>query len=263
MNDIVKRALGSTALSNDLADRLLAGIEESQATTMVAGGGKDLIKLSKNNGTWNIGQADEPMQVGSRWVINLLSVCHGWICWSNYPGTRKNERLGEVMVPMSEPKPRKPDPIESFPFGEQRSFEAVCIDGEDIGADVMFKNGSTGTLKGFRKLEDAIKAQLRSNRAFPNPVIQFKSDKYKHAQYYWIWNPIFEVVDWADMGGNLMSEANQPPQAPAGAAAKPRAAKPALVRANAPAPEPEPVEIEDEPEVITPRPAQRRRPPAG
>jgi len=263
MNDIVKRALGSTALSNDLADRLLAGIEESQATTMVAGGGKDLIKLSKNNGTWNIGQADEPMQVGSRWVINLLSVCHGWICWSNYPNAKKNERLGEVMVPMSEPKPRKPDPIESFPFGEQRSFEAVCIDGEDIGADVMFKNGSTGTLKGFRKLEDAIKAQLRSNRAFPNPVIQFKSDKYKHSQYSWIWNPIFEVVDWADMGGNLMSEANQPPQAPAGAAAKPRAAKPALVRANAPAPEPEPVEIEDEPEVIVPRPAQRRRPPAG
>jgi len=123
----------------------------------------------------------------------------------------------------------------------------------------MFKNGSTGTLKGFRKLEDAIKSQLRTNRAYPCPVIQFKSDKYKHSQYSWIWNPIFEVVDWADMQGNLLSEAGQAPQAQAGVA-KPRAAKPALVQ-----PAPAPVEdddVEDTPaEVVAPRPAQRRRPP--
>src|SRR6187431_1097451 len=140
MNDIVKRALGSTALTTDLADRLLAGIEESQATTLVVGGGKDLIKLDKGTGLWNIGQADEPMQVGSKWLINILSICHGYICWSNYPGSRKNERLGEVMVPMSEPKPPKPAPIEGFNFAEQRSFEAVCLNGEDEGKEVMFKN---------------------------------------------------------------------------------------------------------------------------
>ena len=100
MNDIVKRSLGSTALSDDLADRLLAGIEDSQATTLVAGGGKDLIKLGKSDGNWSIGQADEPMQVGSKWLINIVSICHGYICWSKYEGSRKNERLGEVMVPM-------------------------------------------------------------------------------------------------------------------------------------------------------------------
>ena len=73
MNDIVKAQLwfDSPVLPDDLADRLLAGIEDSQATTLVAGGGKDLIKLSKNDGTWNIGQADEPMQVGSKWWINI------------------------------------------------------------------------------------------------------------------------------------------------------------------------------------------------
>lgn len=235
MNDIVKRSLGSTALSNDLADRLLAGIEESQATTMVVGGGKDLIKLSKGDGTWTIGQSDEPMQVGSNWLINILSICHGFICWSDYEGTRKNERLGEVMVPMSESKPPKPAPIEGFAFKEQRSFEAVCLNGEDVGREVQFKNGSTGTMKAFKKLEDAIKAQLRSDRAYPCPIVQFKSDKYKHAQYNWIQNPIFEIVDWSDMNGNLRSQAAAPPPAPKpqplpinGGAAAARPAKPPL-----------------------------------
>lgn len=263
MNDIVKRSLGSTALTNDLADRLLAGIEESQATTLVVGGGKDLIKLDKGTGLWNIGQADEPMQVGSKWVINILSICHGYICWSNYPGSRKNERLGEVMVPMSEPKPPKPAPIDGFNFAEQRSFEAVCLNGEDEGKDVMFKNGSVGTMKAFKKLEDAIKAQLRSDRAFPCPVVQFKSDKYKHGDYGWIQNPVFEIVDWSDLNGNLKSDAGKGPKSGAGgksepaAAAKPARAKPALVEA--------PIVTEDEPEMDeapAPRTAQRRRPPA-
>ena len=258
MNEIAKRNLGSTALSlpDDLADRLLAGIEESQATTLVAGGGKDLIKLSKNDGTWNIGQSDEPMQVGSKWWINIVSICHGFICWSNYQGTRKNERLGEVMVPMYEPKPQKPGPIEGFPFAEQRSFEAICLNGEDEGKEVQFKNGSVGTLKGFKKLEDAVKAQLKTNRRYPCPVIQFKSEKYKHSDYGWIHNPIFEVVDWADMQGNLKSEGEVTPNEPdapkpaPAAAAAPRRSKPALVADD----------VVSEPAQAPMRPAQRRRP---
>jgi hypothetical protein len=257
MNDIVKRSLGSTALSDDLADRLLAGIEDSQATTLVAGGGKDLIKLGKSDGNWSIGQADEPMQVGSKWLINIVSICHGYICWSKYEGSRKNERLGEVMVPMYEPKPSKPAAIDGFPFAEQRSFEAVCLNGEDAGAEVLFKNGSVGTMKAFKKLEDAVKAQLRTDRAYPCPVIQFKSDKYKHPEYNWIWNPIFEVVDWANMAGELKSGAGPDPEPkPAPAAAAPRSrTKPALVD-DAPDTAPE-----DEPAAPV-RPAQRRRPPA-
>ena len=255
MNEIAKRNLGSTALSlpDDLADRLLAGIEESQATTLVAGGGKDLIKLSKNDGTWNIGQSDEPMQVGSKWWINIVSICHGFICWSNYQGTRKNERLGEVMVPMYEPKPPKPGAIEGFPFAEQRSFEAVCLNGEDEGKEVQFKNGSVGTMKGFKKLEDAVKAQLKNDRKFPCPVIQFKSEKYKHSDYGWIHNPVFEVVGWANLAGELKSD-KQPGPAPVNGSTKTARTKPALVEADEP-------EVTTAPAAEPPRPAQRRRPP--
>ena len=256
MNDIVKRSLGSTALTEDLANRLLAGIEESQATTNVPGGGKDLIKLGKADGLWTIGQADDPMQVGSNWAINLLSICHGYVCWSRYEGTRKNERLGEVMCPMSEPKPKKPDPIEGFPFAEQRSFEAVCLNGEDAGVEVQFKNSSGGTLKGFDSLVNEIKAQLRKNRAYPCPVIQFKSERYKHADYGWINNPIFEVVGWANFNGELEGGATSPDPKPA-PASNGRPVKPPLV-ADAPSTAPD-----DEP-APAPAPArasgQRRRP---
>lgn len=255
MNDIVKRTNGSMIeLSEDLAARLLAGIEDSQAKTMVAGGGKDLIKLAKGDGSWSIGQADTPMQIGSKWWINLLSICHGYICWSNYPGARKNERLGEVMCPMSEPKPPKPGDIDGFPFKEQRSFEAICLNGEDAGTEVMFKNGSTGTLKGMKKLEDAIKAQIRVNWRFSCPVVQFKSERYKHGDYGWIWNPIFEVVDWANQKGDLLSAQTagspKPESEAAPVTSKPRA-KPALVEDTP----------EDVPPPPPPRPAQRRRPP--
>ena len=121
------------------------------------------------------------------------------------------------------------------------------------------RTACVGTMKGFKKLEDAVKAQLRTDRAFPCPVIQFKSEKYKHSDYGWIHNPIFEVVDWADMQGNLKSdgeaESGRAGSAEAGAgrggSAKPRT-KPALVDEAAGRP--------DEPAAV--RPAQRRRPPA-
>ncbi len=246
-NDITTKTPSSlTVFDDDLADRLLAGIEQSQSTTLIPGGGKDLIKLDKATGQWVIGQAELEVQDGSNWLINLLSVCHGHVCWSNYQGTRKNERLGEVMVPMSEPKPPKPGEIEGFPFTEQRSFEAICLNGEDAGHEVQFKNGSVGTMKAFKKLEDAIKGRLRDKdkRKFPCPVIQFKSDKYPHDKYGWIQNPIFEIVGWGDFAGNLEGEApaataQQPTEAPAAkeppkAAAKLAAVPEAAVAAAAP-----------------------------
>jgi len=239
MNDLVKKSFGSTALTSlddDVAARLISGIEDSQSQTVVAGDGVDLIKLDKSDGSWSMGQASDAVQDGAQFWINVLSLCHGHVCWSNYEGKRKNERLGEIMAPMSAPKPAKPNPIDGFPFKEQRSFEAICLIGEDAGRKVKFSNGSVGTLKAFKKLEDAVKEQLRRNRNYPCPVVEFESDKYRHGDYGWIQNPIFRIVDWADLQGNRLSEANgeeAPAPAPApkpapAAAAKPSIKKPSL-----------------------------------
>jgi len=263
MNDLVKKSFASTALSTldeDAASQLLRGIEDSQATTVVAGEGVDLIKLDKSDGTWSMGQSMDPVQDGASFWVNILSLCHGFVCWSDYKGTRKNERLGEVMAPMSAPKPSKPNPIEGFPFKEQRSFEAICLDGTDAGRKVKFANGSVGTLKAFKKLEDAVKAQLRKDRAFPCPVLQFESDKYRHGDYGWIQNPIFVIVGWANSNGDLLADAKGDdtvvPIKPAPKLAAPVAAKPSLKKPAEPQQGPAEAEATEAPR------GPRRRPPA-
>ena len=267
MNDLVKKSFASTALTSlddDAVSQLISGIEDSQATTTVAGDGVDLIKLDKSDGSWSMGQSSEKVQDGAQFWINVLSLCHGHVCWSNYEGKRKNERLGEIMAPMSAPKPQKPNPIDGFPFKEQRSFEAICLIGEDAGRKVKFSNGSVGTLKAFKKLEDAVKAQLRKNRNYPCPVVEFESEKYRHGDYGWIQNPIFKIVDWADLAGNRLSEADgeataapapAPKPAPA-AAAKPAPKKPSLKVVEEAAGEPPAQQAAEAPR------GPRRRPPA-
>lgn len=141
------------------------------------------------------------------------------------------------------------------------------MDGEDAGRKVQFKNGSVGTMKAMKKLEDAIKVQLRSNRAYPCPVIQLESESYKHSDYGRIQNPIFTIVDWANLQGDLLSEATdgepeqgvqtQPePPKPAPAAA----AKPPLTKTKPPLQAV--AEPQEETAEVTPIRGPRRRPPA-
>ena len=267
MNDLVKKSFASTALTSlddDAVAQLISGIEDSQAQTVVAGDGVDLIKLDKSDGSWSMGQSSDPVQDGAQFWINVLSMSHGYVCWSNYEGRKKNERLGEIMAPMSAPKPPKPNPIDGFPFKDQRSFEAICLIGEDAGRKVKFSNGSVGTLKAFKKLEDAVKAQLRKNRNYPCPVLEFESEKYRHGDYGWIQNPIFRIVDWADLAGNRMSEAD-----PAAAPAPQPAPKPAPAAAANPSLKKPSLKVVEEAaeETSAPQAAEaprgpRRRPPA-
>jgi hypothetical protein len=266
MNDLVKKSFASTALTSlddDAVSLLISGIEDSQSQTVVAGDGVDLIKLDKSDGSWSMGQASDAVQDGAQFWINVLSLCHGHVCWSNYEGKRKNERLGEIMAPMSAPKPPKPNPIDGFPFKEQRSFEAICLIGEDAGRKVKFSNGSVGTLKAFKKLEDAVKAQLRKNRNYPCPVVEFESEKYRHGDYGWIQNPIFKIVDWADLQGNRLSggEPEATPVQPAPKPAPAAAAKPSLKKPSLKVVEEVAGEAEAEPVAEAPR-GPRRRPPA-
>ena len=263
MNDLVKKSFGAVAtgdFSDDEAAQLLAGIEDSQAQTAVPGDGIDLIKLDKSDGSWGMGQSTDPVQDGASFWVNARSLCHGYTCWSNYEGRRKNERLGEVMAPMSAPKPPKPQPIDGFPFKENRSFEALCLDGEDAGRKVKFSNGSVGTLKAFKKLEDAMKAQLRKNPKYAYPVLQFESEKYKHGDYGWIQNPIFVIVGWANSNGDLLSDTKGDdtvvPIKPAPKLAAPVAAKPSLKKPAEPQQGPAEAEATEAPR------GPRRRPPA-
>src|SRR5262245_48309967 len=133
MNELVNRS-GSTLPANFM-DKLASGIAQSRASTIMIGGGKPILRLSKNS-KWSWGPSMEEMQPGSRWVVNVASLQHGWCCWVD------GELKGETMTSMLDDKPGCPPPVNNTEYKEQRSFELRCYDGDDTGQEVIYKVNS-------------------------------------------------------------------------------------------------------------------------
>jgi hypothetical protein len=208
-NDLTGRT-GSTALSTDLASRFIAGIAESRATTTIeVGGGKPLLRMLKT-GEWVYGQANDEVQDGSAWAVNIMTLSHGWVCWTKHD-KGKNQKLGEVMASVLEPKPPRPDPIDGNAYKEQRGFDLKCMDGEDEGVEVAHKMTSMGGIRGIDGLLAAIQKQLRSDPAHPCPVVVLETESYV-GSYGKTYNPIYRVVDWVDLQGEPASAALPDPE---------------------------------------------------
>jgi len=253
MNDLTRR--DDAGLPADFLQKLSSGIAESRATTVIAGGGKPLLRLLRG-GSWVFGQNNEEVQPGSRWVVNIRSLAHGYICWV------EGALRGEVLTSMTAPKPAMPVAIEGVPFQELRTFDLKCIDGDDTGTEVLHKINSISGIKAVDGLLAAIFGQLAADPAHPCPVLRLGTDGYQHKQYGWIDTPVYEVVGWSDMNGNLAGEAapQLAPAEPAPAAPARKRKAPLETAATAPAAPVAPVEP------VAPAPTaqlhvgQRRRP---
>jgi hypothetical protein len=269
MNDLTKKNGSAIALPDDFADQLGAGIAESRAQTQLSGGGgKPFLSLIKGDG-WVFGPEKEEVQDGSWWIVNVMTFAHGWSCWVETPS--KRELKGEVMDSMARSKPVKPMPIDGQEFKEQRSFELKCLNGDHEGADVIYKNSSDGGVKAAIALAGEVQKRLavRENRAYPCPVVQLDYEYYDHPKYSRVYKPIFTIVGWANMMGELegaarplaMDEGAAPapapaPKAPTTTLIKPRkaAAPPVGTVAGSPVDAPAPTQRQHV--------GQRRRPAA-
>jgi hypothetical protein len=128
---------------------------------------------------------------------------HGYSCWTANPDPKvKNTLLGEVMVSIQEAKPLMPDPINGYPFKEQRVFDLKCILGDDEGVEATYKNSSIGGLRGVDNLLAALQKQILVDPTKLVAIVQLESSPYEHTSFGRIYNPIFNVVGWADMDGN-------------------------------------------------------------
>jgi hypothetical protein len=224
MNDIVKP--NTTSLPADYADQLMAGIAASPVMNASIGGGNPLLKMEKGSGTWVIGQANDEMQDGSRWLVNPVSFMHGWVCWVDGAAGAKNRKAGEVMGPMTRTAPPQPDPIEGKAFAAQGSFELKCMEGVDEGLQVIYRSPSQGGVEAISTLVQAFQRHFAQDRAHPCPIVVMKSTNYQHPNWGKTYKPVFEIVGWADMDGNIAGAAAAAVAPPA--AAEP--AKPARVR---------------------------------
>src|SRR4030095_16820073 len=198
----------NNTLPADFAAKLMSGIAQSRATTVTRGGGKDLLRLLKS-GEWVFGQQNEEVQQGSQWVVNVMSLVHGWVCWVEGSGNNKNSKRGEVMISMTEEKPACPRPIDNTPYKEQRAFELKCLNGDDAGTEVRHEITSIGGLRAVDGLLAKIHARLAVDPVYCCPVLTFGVDSYPHPKWGKIYTPVYDIVAWADMNGE-----KAPPQRP-------------------------------------------------
>jgi len=236
---------GGAMLPADFFDKAAAGIAESRASTIVGGGGKRFLRLIKS-GDWVYGQENEEVQEGSRWIVNTLSITHGWSCWVD------GELRGEVMASIVEHKPERPPSIDGKPYAEQRAFDLRCMDGDDAGEEVHYKTTSLGGVERTLGLLAQIQARLQTRTPYAFPVLTLGEDYYQHPKFGRIYKPIFTVVGWANIDGQVEGETPSPKEGvPAPTATKARKAP--LVAASEPAEEPAAAPVHT---------GQRRRPAA-
>src|SRR5262245_7145275 len=171
-----------TGMSTDFVNKMLTGIRESRQTTVITGT-RPFMRLARD-GEWIYGQSNEPIQEGTLWGRNPLSIGHGWVCWptGDTAGQAGNKILGESMTAVHEPKPVRPEPINGFPFVEQRQIDMKCLNGEDAGTEVLFKTNSVGGMRAFDGLLAKLQTQLMDNPAYPCPVMELLVDSYNHAR---------------------------------------------------------------------------------
>ena len=265
-------------MTNDLTahqeftKQLAEGIAESRASTILSGGGTPLLRLLKR-GNWVFGMENEEVQGGSRWIVNIMSLAHGWCCWVETSGNDKNKLRGEVMVSITKPKPAMPPPIDNTPYKEQRAFNLKCFDGEDAGTEVTYKTNSDGGMKAFDKLILAIQQRLVADPLHCCPVLVLGAESYDHPKWGETWKPIFDIAGWSDMNGNLAGQqaqvatakpAEPPPPAPRSrkAAIAPEEATAAAPSEPEPAPAPAAVRTRTRKAPVDPAPAPASPPTA-
>jgi hypothetical protein len=210
MNDLTKA--NSTALTADYAARLLSGIAESRAATTLTSG-KSYLRMLKD-GRWVYGQVNDAVENDARWAVNIMTLSHGWVCWTD------SVKTGEVMASMLKPMPPRPEPLDGMPYKEQRGFEVRGVGGDSDGVELIHQMTSVGGLRAIDGLLAEIHKQLRCDPAHPCPLLVLETDSYPHKKYGLTYTPIYRIVGWCDLGGNeaetipdlsVANPANDPP----------------------------------------------------
>ena len=160
--------------------------------------GTVILKMDKT-GHWVFGADQTEAEADSTWAINPYSFVHGFIAWG------EGEVLGEKMAPLTQPLPE----MDVAPPGAKRGWEMQigmalkCLTGEDKDMEARFTTTSVGGKKAVQALGVAIATQVDKDPTKPVPIVKLKKDHYTHKSYGRIFTPVFEVVEWVSMDGEV------------------------------------------------------------
>jgi hypothetical protein len=88
-----------------------------------------------------------------------------------------------------------------------------CLSGEDKDMEARFSSTSVGGKRAVQTLAVAIANQVEADQTKPVPVVRLKKDHYAHKSYGKIYTPVFEIVEWVGMDGEVVQEEETAPAA--------------------------------------------------
>jgi hypothetical protein len=189
---------------------LRAGVAQTRASMPVMSGGTPYLRLLRD-GKWAMGAEDSEIVDGTEAIINPLSIQHGYSCWTDRgPKEGKNEKLGEEMWKITQPKPmantlqEMTDPRTQAvcKWKDQMSFELKLLDGKYKGEQAQYSATSVGGLRLADTILKELEKQLDTGSMYIFPIVRISSDSYQHSSYGKTYTPVMEIVGWADMNGN-------------------------------------------------------------
>lgn len=223
MNDMVQTggAAGAVAALSNLRKGL-----QNVKQTLVVKGGDPFLRLLKH-GEWVFGQEDASVDDDSLWAVNPLSVQHGFVAWPPDGEGAGSGPLGEVMVPAGADLPDRSELRDvGVDWAQQFSFQLKCVEGGDVGTQVLYKVSSTGGVNAVDKLLSVMIERIDSEDADrPVPIVRLDMDSYNHKKWGKTFVPVFAVAGWGAMDGSYELE-----DAPAAVKAEPAPAKPKRTR---------------------------------
>lgn len=203
MNSIATTGSNAIAALSSLKQGL-----QNVATSIVSTGGDPFLRLLKD-GSWVYGADNVEVEPKTAWAINPLSLMHGWVAWSDYK-KKTNEVVGEVMVPAGQALPLRSslqdvtdDEGNKCNWSQQLSLQFQCMEGDDIGVQVLYKVTSVGGMNATKDLIEAISAQLEKDIENPVPLVEMDCDFYMHKQYGKTFFPVFTIVDWSPLDATI------------------------------------------------------------
>ena len=180
--------MNEIARMSDLASNLAASAES------VSGGFDGAYMNFTKYGEWEFGTEKQEVEDGSEWAINPQGFAHGWVAWGTKELGTDGEKLGEVMVPATDPLPAR----ESLPevkgrWSEQIGIQMVCLSGLDEGVKVLYNANSVGGKKAYRDIVQKVVQRINSGDDAVVPVVGLFNSHYQHKKFGKIFNPVIKV----------------------------------------------------------------------
>lgn len=211
--EVTTRSASAGALAAAAALKAnLAGV----AATLPSGQ-KGYVKFLQD-GNWVFGVENTELPKGTEVAINPLSIKSGYSSWTDYPkeARKKNELVGEVLVPLGAPLPGKHELKDTgWDWRDLRVVEMKVLNGPHKDKELIFSTTSDGGLRAFKAVLDQIMVQLDEDPEYIVPVVVLGAEHYNHKQWGKTYTPKMDVVDFMTMNGQTAPEEEEPAKAPA------------------------------------------------